>query len=223
MSINTKQSVKCPKCSQLSDVTVWSSVTAKDSPDLKADILARRLNMFRCPSCDLSALMPQPMLYTDADRRLMISFMPTADAVEKNRLFENIVTASKESGELDKLDGYNLRFVSDYNELIEKLLIFDNGYNDKAIEVIKLMILSQDVDKSEQRTCRFGKSDGANMEFMIHDFIENEVYTSTVPVSTYDTVYNSLIESGMKPYSFGWEIVDGAYATRLLNGYNNNF
>lgn len=223
MSINIKQSVKCPKCSQLSDVTVWSSVTTKDSPDLKADILARRLNMFRCPSCDISALMPQPMLYTDEGRRLMISFMPTGDAVEKQQFFENIVTASKESGELDKLDGYNLRFVSDYNELIEKLLIFDNNYNDKAIEVIKLMILSQDVDKSEQRTCRFGKSEDGNIEFMIHDFIENQVYTSVVPVSTYDTVYTSLIESGMKPYSFGWEMVDGAYATRLLNGFNNNF
>ena len=58
---------------------------------------------------------------------------------------------------------------------------------------------------------------------MIQDFIENQVYTSTVPKSSYDTVFKSLIESGMKPYSFDWEIVDGAYATRLLNGFNNNF
>ena len=223
MSINTKQSVKCPKCSQMSDVTVWSSITVKDSQDLKSDLLAGKINMFRCPSCEHTALMPNPMLYHDEERKLMISFAPTNEPVVKEKMFSDIKESSKESGELEKLDGYNLRFITDYNELLEKVLIFDNDLNDKVIEVIKLMILSQDVDKSEQRNCRFGKVCDDGLEFMIHDFIENQVYTSTVPKSSYDTIYKSLIESGMKPYSFDWEIVDGAYATRLLNGFNNNF
>ncbi|MGM9937433.1 MAG: CpXC domain-containing protein [Candidatus Ornithomonoglobus sp.] len=223
MSINLKQSVKCPKCEHMSDVTVWSSITVKDSPDLKKDLLAGKVNIFRCPNCEQVGLMPHPMLYSDEDKRLMITFSPTDDAVVKQQLFEKVQSSSKESGELEKLEGYNLRFVSDYNELLEKILIFDNGFNDKAIEVIKLMILSQDIDKSEQRNCRFGKAENGNIEFMIHDFIENQVYTSQVPLQTYNTIWQSLRESGVKSYSFDWEIVDGAYATRLLNGYNNNF
>lgn len=222
MSINLKQSVKCPKCSQMSDVTVWSSITVKDSGDLKSDLLAGKINMFRCPSCEHTALMPQPLLYHDEEKKLMILFSPTNDPVIKEQMFENVKETSKNSGELEKLEGYNLRFISDYNELLEKILIFDNGFNDKAIEVIKLMILSQDVDKSEQRNCRFGKLCDDGIEFMIHDFIENQIYTSTVPVSSYDTVYKNLLESGMKPYSFDWEEVDSSYATRLLNGFNNN-
>ncbi|MGN1115645.1 MAG: CpXC domain-containing protein [Candidatus Ornithomonoglobus sp.] len=223
MSINLKQSVKCPKCEHMSDVTVWSSITVKDSPDLKKDLLAGKVNIFRCPNCEQAGLMPHPMLYSDEDKRLMITFSPTDDAVVKQQLFEKVQSSSKESGEIEKLEGYNLRFVSDYNELLEKILIFDNGFNDKAIEVIKLMILSQDIDKCEQRNCRFGKAEDGNIEFMIHDFIENQVYTSQVPLQTYNTIWQSLRESGVKPYSFDWEIVDGAYATRLLNGYNNNF
>lgn len=223
MSINIKQSVKCPKCGQMSDVTVWSSVTVKDGPDLKTDLLSGRLNMFHCPSCSQVGLMPHPMLYHDEDKKLMISFSPTNDAVLKQQMFENVEKSSRESGELEKLAGYNLRFVADYNELLEKVLIFDNNLNDKAVEVIKLMILSQDIEKSEQRTCRFGKAENGILEFMIHDSIENQIFTSSVPQETYDTVYNTLLESGMKPYSFGWEMVDSSYATRLLNGYNNNF
>ena len=223
MSINLKQSVKCPKCSQMSDVTVWSSITVKDSIDLKSDLLSGKINMFKCPSCEHTALMPHPMLYNDEEKRLMISFSPTDDPVLKEQMFSNIKDSSSKSGELEKLEGYNLRFVTEYNELLEKVLIFDSELNDKAIEVIKLMILSQEVDKSEQRTCRFGKLCDDGLEFMIHDFIENQVYTSTVPQSSYDTVYKSLIESGMKPYSFDWEMVDSTYATRLLNGFNNNF
>lgn len=222
MSINLKQSVKCPKCEYMSDVTVWSSITVKDSPDLKTDLLSGKVNLFRCPNCEQTGRMPHPMLYHDEEKRLMITFSPTNDPVVKQQLFEKVQSASKESGELEGLDGYNLRFTADYNELLEKILIFDNSLNDKAVEVIKLMILSQDIDKSEQRVCRFGKLENESMEFMIHDFIENQIYTSRVPMDSYDTIWQSLRESGVKPYSFEWEIVDSAYATRLLNGYNNN-
>lgn len=83
MSLNLKQNVKCPKCSQMSEVTVWNSITVKDSEDLKHDLLTGKVNMFRCPSCSYSALMPTPMLYHDEDKRLMISFSPCDDVVLK--------------------------------------------------------------------------------------------------------------------------------------------
>ena len=223
MSINSKRSVKCPQCGQMSEVTVWNSITVNDSPDLKEDLLSGGINMFRCASCGYAALMPEPMLYHDSGRKLMISFSPTNEAAVRQQLFDNIRKSSRESGELQKLTGYNLRFVTDLNELLEKILIFDNELNDKVIELIKLMILSQDIDKSEQRVCRFGKYENGAIEFMIHDHIENRIYTSSVPEETYDRLFNSLMESGVKPYSFDWEAVDGTYATWLLNGFNNHF
>lgn len=205
MSLNLKQNVKCPKCGQMSEVTVWNSITVSDSVDLKQDLLSGKINMFRCPSCSYSALMPTPMLYHDENKKLMISFSPCNDEVLKHQLFDNVQKSSKESGELEKLEGYNLRFVADYNELLEKILIFDNGMNDKTIEVLKLMILSQDIEKAERRTCRFGKIENNVLEFMIYDTIENQTYTSQVPKETYDTIDLQLKQSGVKPYSFGWE------------------
>ena len=142
MSLNLKQNVKCPKCSQMSEVTVWNSITVKDSEDLKHDLLTGKVNMFRCPSCSYSALMPTPMLYHDEDKRLMISFSPCDDVVLKSQLFDNVQKSSKESGELDKLEGYNLRFVTDYNELLEKILIFDNDMN----SIIDLHSFGHDIE-----------------------------------------------------------------------------
>lgn len=221
MSLNLKQNVKCPKCGQMTEVTVWNSITVKDSVDLKQDLLLGRVNMFHCPSCSHTALMPTPLLYHDDDKRLMISFSPCSDEVLKYQLFDNVQKSSKESGELEKLEGYNLRFVADYNELLEKILIFDNDMNDKTVEVLKLMILSQELEKAEQRICRFGKVEDDLIEFMIYDTIENQTYTSKVPKETYSTIDTQLRESGVKPYSFGWEMVDATYATKLLNGFNN--
>lgn len=221
MSLNTGQSVKCPKCGQLSKTTVWSSITVKDSPDLKRDLLEGRINIFRCPNCGERGLMPQPLLYNDEDGRLLIAFSPAEDDLTKRRLFEKLQDASRESGELERYEGYNLRFVSDYNSMLEKLLIFDSGLNDKAIEVLKLLILWDEPEKSEQRRCRFGKAESGEMEFMVQDLKEEQIYTSRVPQSSYDAIWRSLRESGVKPYSFGWETVDADYASRLLNGINN--
>ncbi len=221
MSINTKQSIKCPKCGQLQEMTVWNSITVKDSEDLKADLLGGKVNIFRCPSCSHWGLMPTPMLYHDEDKKLMISFTPSNDLQTKHKLYDEICKSSKESGEMEKLSGYNLRFVTDYNEMLEKILIFDNNLSDKAIEVIKLMILMQEPDKMERRKCRYGKTEGNSMEFMIQDFEENQVYTSNVPMDTYNVINTNLKNSGVKDYSFGWEVVDSDYAARLLNGINN--
>lgn len=221
MSLNTQQSIKCPACGLLQDMTVWDSITVKDSPDLKKDLLGGKINIFKCSSCSHSGLVPTPMLYHDEEKKLMISFSPCNDENLKARLHENICETSKMSGELETYEEYNLRFVSEYNSLLEKILIFDANLNDKAIEVIKLLILSQEPDKQDQRMCVFGKKEGDNLEFMIQDTKENMVYTSAVPTSTYDTIWQQLRYSGVKPYSFGWEMVDSNYATGLINGINN--
>ena len=221
MSVNTKKHLPCPKCGQMSDVTVWNSVTVKSEPDLKNDILQGKVNFFECGTCGYRALMPDPMLYHDEDKKLIMSFSPIDDDIKAQEFLTKMCETSKESGELKKLEGYNLRFVTDINALMEKILIFDSGLNDKVIEVIKLMILSQDIEKSSQRVCRFGKKDGDKLEFMVRDNKEGQLYTCDVPTDTYDTVYKNVMESGIKPYSFNWEMVDNFYASRILNGFNN--
>ncbi|MDD6214140.1 MAG: CpXC domain-containing protein [Firmicutes bacterium] len=222
MSINATQQIRCPKCGQLQDMTVWQSITVSDGADLKEDLLHGKVNIFQCYGCGHKALMPTPLLYHDEKKRLMISFSPCDDDVTRAKLFENIKNSSKSSGELDKLTDYNLRFITGYNDLLEKILIFDNGLHDKAIEVIKLMVLMQDTDNMDNRVCMFGKKDNDELEFLVQDKKDGKLYTSRVPIATYDTVAEQLRLSGVKFKSFDWEIVDADYAARLLRGANNN-
>ncbi|MBQ3038785.1 MAG: CpXC domain-containing protein [Clostridia bacterium] len=223
MSINFKQSVKCPKCGELHDMTVWSSITVDDSADLKELLLKREINIFRCSSCETSALLPSPLLYHDKDKKLMISFTPCYDKLEKLQLFDNIKKSSKDSGELKSLEDYNLRFVSTYDELLEKILIFDNGLHDKVIECLKVLILTQEPEKAEHRVCVFGKCDDKELEFLIKDNKEGQFYTSKIPMSSYETIKEQLRLSGVKYRSFDWEIIDIDYGSSLLRGVNNNF
>lgn len=221
MSINTKQSIKCPKCSHLNEVTIWSSITSDDSQDLKKDLLGAKINIFRCDNCSHVALMPNPLLYHDKSKKLMLSFTPCNDNLEKMEIFNNIKKTSKESGELENLLEYNLRFVTNYDTMLEKILIFDNDLHDKVIEVLKVLILMQEPEKSEQRIAVFGKKENDYIEFLIRDKEENQFYTSRIPLDSYETIKNQLAQSGVKYKSFDWEIIDIDYGASLLRGINN--
>lgn len=221
MSLNTEQAIRCPKCGQLKSMTVWQSVRAEDE-DLKNDILKRKLNIFECDICGAQALYPEPLLYTDGEKKLMITFAPCSDKKQRDKMYAQIKAASEKSGELDALSGYNLRFVSDYNELMEKILVFDSGLNDKVTEFLKLIILAQEPEKTASRRAVFGKLADERLEFLVQDMSDGMMYTSQVPLETYETVKTQLCATGVKLYSFDWEIVDTAYSSRLLAGVNNN-
>ena len=222
MSINFTQQIKCPSCYNLQDITLWQSITASDSPDLKDDLMKGKINIFHCSSCGQTALVPVPMLYRDDDKKLMISFSPCDDEAMRIKLFEEVKATSRESGELKSFEDYNLRFVSAYNDLLEKLLVFDNGLHDKVVELLKLLVLMQDTDNMPHRVCMFGKKDGDELEFLVQDKKEEQLYTSRIPMSTYETIKEQLKNSGIKYKSFDWEIVDAEYASRMLYGMNNN-
>lgn len=222
MSINTSQQIKCPSCQSLQEMTLWQSITASDSPDLKEDLLKGKINIFRCSSCGQTALVPTPLLYHDENKKLMISFSPCSDEVSRAALFESVKKTSKESGELKKLEDYNLRFISGYNDFLEKVLIFDNGLHDKVIELLKLLVLMQDSENMPHRVCMFGKKENDEIEFLVQDKKEDKLYTSRVPMSTYETVKEQLRQSGIKYKSFDWEIIDSDYASRMLTGMNND-
>lgn len=221
MSISDKETIKCPACGDISELTVWQSITVSDSADIKADLLKGKVNMFVCPACGQKALFPSPILYTDTEKKLVISFSPQSSKAAGVKVFEEIKKSSKNSGELKNYPDYNLRFVTTYNELLEKILIFDGGFNDKVIEVIKLLVLAQDSEKMSQRTCIFGKADENELEFLVQDSRENQIYTSRVPLSTYEAIETQLRQSGVKFKSYDWELVDCDYAAKLLRGANN--
>ena len=152
---------------------------------------------------------------------LLISFVPCNDTELRKKLFTNLKNNFEKNDEIKKYDSYNLRFVSDYNTFLEKILVFDSGLHDKVTELIKLLILSQEPDKAANRIAVFGKKDSDNLEFLVRDSSDGMCYTSKVPISTYNTLYDEIRKSGIKYKSFNFEEIDTDYASKIINGMNN--
>lgn len=95
-------------------------IDVKRSLQLKEKVLDSSLFTYNCPNCGYTTLVAYDCLYVDKDKKLMIR-------LGKDR---HDLTCNNDGG-------FTLRTVSDPNELVEKILLFDLGLDDRAVELEK--------------------------------------------------------------------------------------
>ncbi len=133
MSIIDKTEVTCPKCGKKGPFTIWPSLNTTLNPDKKAEVLDGSLFMYECPACGCKAPVEYGFLYHQMDDKIMIHVDKTMSSFEDRRV-EDLM------GMLSGSD-YLIRVVPDTNSLREKIHIFDDGLDDRVIELVKVMIL----------------------------------------------------------------------------------
>lgn len=86
MSMESPTDVQCPTCEHRQSVTVWRSLNADMSPEAREELLAGRINVFRCERCDFQADLEVSLLYHDMKRQFMAQYHPF-DALEDPEFF----------------------------------------------------------------------------------------------------------------------------------------
>jgi hypothetical protein len=134
MSQSAVTTLTCPHCRHGQEFTVWHSVNVSQEPELKPRVLDRSLTTFTCENCGGTASIDQDLLYHDMDRRLMILWRSGDGDAEG--------LADKSFGLLNTLSGnaYAFRLVATMNELVEKVLIWEDELDDRAVEVFKEVV-----------------------------------------------------------------------------------
>ena len=131
MSKHHTEIIKCPHCGTESEFTIWDTINAELDPLLKEKVLRAEIYRFTCPECGAMRYCTYDFLYHDTKSKVMIFFL-MPESPEENY----------ETGFIPQelLEGYTLRVVRGYDRLIEKILIFDSGLRDVAVERMKYMI-----------------------------------------------------------------------------------
>lgn len=128
--------VKCPKCGKESEFTVWDSVNTQLDPSFKEKARTGELFRFTCPDCGSVTSVMFQCLYHQMEDQVMIYFIPNGPVDEAVEVF------TKKEGMLPMLDvGYTKRIVTSYNDFLEKLKILDENLDDKALEIMKVIML----------------------------------------------------------------------------------
>ena len=147
MSTEISRPVSCPRCGEAVETRMWPGINAEVNPNLREQVLQETLFNWTCPACGYVAQMAYPCLYHDKGRKLMVYLVPNGgkeelDAVDVDRAFPQIGYVQK-------------RVVSSLAELKEKILIFEAGLDDRAVELVK-WALSAVVEKKDGKKPREG-------------------------------------------------------------------
>lgn len=124
--------VKCPKCGQQSMTDIMISGNTNDDKQLRELVFNERVFRWKCKKCGFSSKYQHPLLYNDIDRGFMVYYIPK---VERMR-----VADEKLDAEFSELARVKKRIVPDINAMKEKIILFEQGLNDFAIELTKLAV-----------------------------------------------------------------------------------
>ena len=138
MSLPTKMKITCPKCGKESDFTIWQSVNTSLDPDMKEKILSRELFKFVCPHCGAEIEIDYPFLYHQMKDKIMIYYVQDEEGYnDAVKVFSGEAPEGKQDTEKLVMGDYLRRIVTSQNDLIEKIRIFDDGRDDRLIEIMK--------------------------------------------------------------------------------------
>ena len=133
--------ITCPKCKGFFEKELDTVIVKQNSERfLEEDLDFTHLT---CPSCSHEFIFNYNFAYLDEDKKFLVVHDPKFEE-KKARLAFISSLALVDRLKKDELDAYELRITSTYDNLREKILIFEDGYSDKLIELSKYFLLESE-------------------------------------------------------------------------------
>jgi rubredoxin len=213
MSTQITEEISCPQCGAAVKTELWPGVDAVRNPDLKARILDETMFDWKCPECGYAARFLYPFLYHDPERKFMVYLSPNGDGCKESDI----------EAKFPQLAGITKRLVSTPESLKEKILIFEAGLDDRAVELVKFALAGV-LDKKHGKKATAGYfcyADEQANEIAFSFLFEGE--TEPVRRHTRMDAYRKsieIVESSENVQSEGFFPVDNVTAQKILDEYH---
>lgn len=193
---------------------MWTGISANSEPLLRKEILEETLFDWRCPHCGYEAELLYPCLYHDKARGFMVYMAPNSGEAPLQELEVN--------SRFPQLGGVQKRIVTTPTQLKEKLLIFEAGLDDAAVEIVKVGlagIVAQKENIAVEAGC-FCFADEATDRMGFLFFLQGQEapVKKATRFATYTAALDICAHSGGASTE-DFRQVDPQLATRLLESY----
>lgn len=177
--------ITCPACGQSFENELNTAVfSATNDREL---ILANQFGIQHCPNCDHEFILNYRFAYTDDEIKFMLVNDPQFVDKKARLAFKSSLTLLDRFHK-EEQEKYLTRMTSDIEELREKIVIFENYLSDKAIEIMKYILLeSEELAFNHDDVLSFRLVNGNN--FLIKTTDGGE-YTLGFVREVYDTIIN---------------------------------
>lgn len=200
--------LSCPGCGAVNKSRMWIEIEAGADPQLREKILEETLFDWECPDCGYRAQMVYPCLYHDRERGFLVCLSPagrTRQVIEAEQRHPGLAQAKK-------------RLVLNPAQLKEKIMIFESGLNDVALEMVKLALQELTERKQQARVERtYFLTESRELDYLGFSMFlrgeEKPVYQG-VRLEVYDKSLRAAERVGFE--ESGFQLVDLALARTLL-------
>lgn len=217
MSLVRKEILKCPKCGAENQFRFYDSVNVSLDPELKEKVLNTSLFKMKCSKCGSETVVRYDLLYHDMSdaRPLLIQCCQKKEGWEKiNEQNENV---RKMMADMNLSNEFPHRVVIGYTALLEALRIFDAGYDDRVMFVLKMVFAA--MLKRDHQECKgllfCGKDDkGQPLFSVLDDEFKPKLYNLT------EDIYNNISEKLLPllpPESEQHILIDHDYMLPYIN------
>lgn len=197
------EKVKCPYCGHEQEFETIESINLSLNPEYKEKIMNEELFMFTCEECKEKAVIAFPCLVNDIEKSYLIWLLADYTEEQKQKLDEELSNIVNTENEKKFTDSYIKRIVSSINELKEKIMIIDEGLDDRVVEVLKLLCINEvagQLNNLYVQEVRFNKDESGQWFLMLilRDMAEpkaipinREMYDKTVELFKRDIRKNT--------------------------------
>lgn len=134
-----KQKILCPTCKKAIEIGIWDSIEMPYDIEQKEKVLKNTFFKVYCDDCNKIFPIGYKCKYNDMEQKYLIWLAPKYDDADKQEI-ANYNNQLKTDKRLQLAQGgYKYRIVRNDNELREKVLIFDEGLDDRYIETLKMV------------------------------------------------------------------------------------
>ena len=135
MTMQSSERVTCARCKHEQDFPTWGTLNVTLNPELKEPLITGKLTALTCSACGEEAEVVYSLLYHDMIKKYFIWLLPNKTQADDQEL-----EMLRSLGE-DTINDYNCRIVRNRNQLVEKILIFDDDLDDRILEILKAFML----------------------------------------------------------------------------------
>lgn len=206
--------VQCPVCQNENQCQIETVINSQENPHLKISLLSGQLLAFECETCGAKRQIETQILYHDPEKSILIFLAPNYHE-NKEKVLTGLSQMTQEQG--IAIQNYKLRIVTSSPQLIEKIQIFDQGYDDQTMEVVKLLTDGLFAQQEPEKPI-------LNRFFMIKDGVEKFLYISDKEqlIVDYHPTLTEFIQDKfskeLAPQYLGqFILVDQTWATNIAN------
>ena len=138
---------RCEQCGKMHDASVYEGVDVSQEPQFRSRVMDASIFDFVCPDCGAVTGILYPFLYHDPANRFMVQLVDSTVTEDPfTGIFDDEDASEQAVRDVveDMKARYSFRTVTTPNELMEKIAIFEAGYDDRVIELMKQGILAAD-------------------------------------------------------------------------------